>query len=57
MKAIIDLILALPEFLKLIKLIQKQSKERQMKEDVKKINKAFEDKDEKALRDIFNNNN
>lgn len=57
-KALSALILALPELIKLVKNIQKQIEEQntdqKVKDDLKKINKAFEDKDAKALNDLFN---
>ena len=53
MKLLFDLLSSLPALIKLIKILQKIDKEVKVKDDVKKINKAFEDKDEKALRDLF----
>lgn len=59
-KAISAFIVALPELLKLIKNIQnkieEQKKDEKVKDDLKKINEAFENKDAKALNDIFNSN-
>lgn len=58
LKIIYTLIIVLPDILKLIENIEKKNKDtqidRKVKEDVKAINQAFKDKDEKALRDIFN---
>ena len=57
LKALAALIVALPEILRLISSIQKRIEEeeirRKVAEDLKKINEAFENRDEKALRDIF----
>lgn len=59
-KTIYALILALPEILKLINNLQKKIEEQKIdskvKEDLKKINEAFEKKDTKLLNDIFNSN-
>lgn len=59
MKLIIALLTALPEIIRLIKTLQENQRENQkaqaIKEDIKKINKAFEDQDAEALRAIFNN--
>lgn len=58
MKIIYAFLVALPELLRLIKNLQKRIDEaktdKKVKEDLTKINKAFEDNDEKALNDIFN---
>lgn len=58
-KVISSLILALPEILKLIKNIQDQIEAEQVnkkvKDDLKKINEAFKEKDASKLNDIFNN--
>ena len=58
LKAILNFVKMLPEILKLLKVIDKnvyKAKEKKMtKEDIKKINKAFEENDEQALKDIFN---
>lgn len=57
-KLIHSLIIALPELIKLIKNIEKQIEEKntdeKVKDDLKKINEAFEKKDAKALNDLFN---
>ena len=58
LSAIVSLIRALPEILKLIETIDKRIKEQKLDnkihEDIIKIQKAFEDKDEAALRNLFN---
>lgn len=58
-KAIIDLLNALPEIIKLLKLLDEKNKQRQVdakvKDDIKAINKAFKEKDAEALNRIFNN--
>lgn len=58
LSAIVSLIRALPEILKLIETIDKRIKEQKLdnkiNEDILKIQKAFEDKDETALRNLFN---
>jgi hypothetical protein len=57
-KAIIALLVSLPELLKLIKELQKKqdkkAQDKKIKDDVAAIRKAFEENDEEALRDIFN---
>lgn len=57
-RIIIDFLSILPELIKLIKNLQKRAddleKKRLIKEDIKKINKAFEDNDNEALNTIFN---
>lgn len=59
MNLIIALLTALPEIIKLLRnLEEKQKKDaeaRSIKEDIQKINKAFEENDAKALNAIFNN--
>jgi hypothetical protein len=59
MQALLALIAYLPEILRLIKAIQENQKkseiERLLKDDIKIINKAFEEQDAKALNDLFNN--
>lgn len=58
LSAILSLLRALPEILKLIEVIDKRIKEqklnKQVHEDIVKIQKAFEDKDEAALKALFN---
>ena len=58
MKTLAALIVSLPEILRLIKQIEKIIKEhkteKKVKDDLKKINEAFEKKDAKLLNDIFN---
>lgn len=58
MNLLLALLAALPEVLKLIKLIQEKNDkagvERKVAEDIERINEAFEKKDGKALSDIFN---
>lgn len=48
----------LPELLRLVRNIQDNLEEveteRKVKDDIQKLNEAFEAKDEKAFRDIFN---
>ncbi len=57
-KAIIDLLNALPEIIKLLKILDEKNKQRQIdakiKDDIKAINKAFKEKDAEALNRIFN---
>ena len=57
-KVISSLIIALPEIIKLIKNIQKkieqQRVEKKVKDDLEKINQAFESGDAKLLNDVFN---
>lgn len=57
-KALTDLMASLPEILALIKLIQAEIKEQQtdarVKDELAKIAKAFQQKDARALDDIFN---
>lgn len=59
MKTILAFLAALPELIKLINNLQKRMERAEhktkVKEDVKKINKAFEDNDEEALNRIFSN--
>lgn len=61
MKLILAFLASLPEILKLIKNIQKaieeQETQKKVKDDFKKINKAFETRDAKLLNDIFNDVN
>ena len=56
--ALYELLKNLPALIKLIKQLQKKQAEAavksKIKNDLDKINKAFEDKDEQALRNIFN---
>lgn len=59
-KMIIQILAALPEIVKLLQAIQSQvddrMREKTLKKKVKEIEQAFKEKDEKALRDIFNGN-
>jgi hypothetical protein len=52
------LLLAFPEVLQLLKLLQqkidKAESDRKVKEDLRKINDAFENNDEELLRDVLN---
>jgi len=56
--ALIELLKNLPALIELIKQLQKKQNEAavkmKIKYDLKKINQAFKDKDEQALRNIFN---
>lgn len=58
LKELAALIVAFPEIMKLLKNIQKnldeQATQKKVKEDLAVINKAFEEKDAKALHDLFN---
>ncbi len=62
LKAIITLIQLLPEIIELIKRLETNAKSAQtekkvtevMKDEIQIINKAFEEKDAKALNDLFN---
>ena len=58
MKLLAALIMNLPALLKLLENLQKRIDKAEEKKvvahDLEAINKAFEDNDEKALRDIFN---
>ena len=58
MKLIAALILAFPEIIKLIRNIQQRidaaNLEHHVKEDIRAINKAFEQNDPAALKSIFN---
>ena len=51
---------ALPEIINLLKSLQNNIdlhlEDQTVKDDLKKINKAFKDKDEKLLKEIFANN-
>lgn len=57
-KALISLMIALPEILKLINNIKKaaddDAKIARVKQDIEKINQAFETKDAGKLNEIFN---
>lgn len=57
-KDILLLISLLPELVKLIKNIQKriekQKTEREVREDIVMLNRAFEEKDAKKINDILN---
>lgn len=60
-KAIYQLIIALPELFKLISAIQKhheqQEQKRKIKDDLQAIEKAFNEQDPEALNRVFNNKN
>lgn len=60
MKSIVALIAALPEILRLIRNIEKRLDERatqkKIKQDIEKLNKAFEENDAEAINRIFNSN-
>lgn len=57
-KAIVSLLIALPELIRLVKNLEKKADHKakiaKVKQDVKKINDAYENGDEKALNEIFN---
>ena len=59
LKALITLITALPEILLMIKKLdefnKKQEQNKKVKDDIKRINKAFEDNDAEALNRLFRN--
>lgn len=58
-QALIALVSALPELMKLVKVLQLNAdasfENKKVKDDIKVIRKAFEDGDEQALKDLFNN--
>lgn len=58
-RAIISLIVALPEILRLIdsisKRIEQDEADRKLKDDLKKIDEAFRNGDAQALNDLFAN--
>lgn len=58
LNALYALIIALPEILRLLKEIEKRHqdelKNKKIKEDLKKIEEAFKDRDADKLRDVFN---
>lgn len=58
MLAILNFIKALPELIEIFKALHNQAKAKGKaqlaKDDAKKLAKAIEEKDEKAIRDIFN---
>lgn len=58
LKIISSFIMALPEIIKLIKHLEKEHKKqktkKKIKDDIKKINQAFEKQDAEALNRIFN---
>ena len=60
-KIISSLIVALPEIIKLIKNIQKeidaQKTNKKVKDDIRKINQAFEIGNAQLLNDVFNGTN
>ncbi len=57
MKILLALLSALPQIIKLIETIQKQqklhAKNGKIKDDIEKINQAFESQDPEKLRSIF----
>lgn len=57
-KLLIAILGALPEIVKLLKELSKDYEAPEVKEklkaDIEAINKAFKEKDEKALNDVFN---
>jgi len=59
MNAILAFIKCLPEIIKLLEIlatrIAEANTERKIKEDLQKINEAFEKRDATLLNDIFNN--
>jgi len=59
LKALLALIVALPEIIKMIQNLQqiadKAEEDRKVKSDLKAINEAFENKDAEALNKIFAN--
>lgn len=58
MNFIMILIANLPEILKLLENLDKRNKDmnldKKVASDLKELNKAFEDKDEKKINEIFN---
>lgn len=58
-KLLIAILGAIPEIIKLLKELSKDYEapkvKEKLKEDLEAINKAFKEKDEKLLNDIFNN--
>lgn len=58
MKALYAFLVAVPEILKFIRLIQEQQQDKadaeQLKEKMKKVNEAFKNKDVDILNDAFN---
>lgn len=57
-KGLVALIAALPEILRLVRNLQARideaEAERKLKDDIKKINDAFQDNDAEALNEVFN---
>ena len=57
-KIILALLAALPEIIKLIKMIQdsidEQAEDKKVKDELAKLNKAYKDKDAEAFRNVFN---
>lgn len=57
-KALYAFLVAVPEILKFIRLMQEQQQDKadakQLKEKMKKVNEAFEKKDADILNDAFN---
>lgn len=57
LKALLALIVALPEIIKMLQNLQriadKAEEDRRVKDDLKKINEAFENKDAEALNRVF----
>lgn len=57
LKALLALIVALPDIIKMIEHLQRMAdnseEDRKVKDDLKKINEAFENKDAEALNRVF----
>lgn len=58
-KAIIAFLGALPDLIKLVESLEKKNRQaanqKKVKDDIRKINEAFDNQDAEALRRIFNN--
>ena len=58
LKGVVAFLAVLPELIEFVKQMNKRAKmeekKRQLKSDIKKINKALETKDEKILNEILN---